>query len=197
MSLFPPRYWAYSQLLLSKTSSWVSEWWLDHQSPERNGHDYGLFQKILYFWSRDPTPVLDHLYLGSAKNAADFEGLTRNEIALVVNATQQVPNFFPDHQEYHRLPIMDIRDASLLPHRDLLHRTLDRVHDSIQSGQSVLVHCLMGASRSVAFVCLYLMRYHEKTADEAYQMVLNAREAACINVNFLEELRRWDAPLET
>ena len=197
MSLVPPRFWAYSQLFFSKTSSWVNEWWLDHQSPERYGHDYGILDKIMYFWSRDPTSVVEHLYLGSAKNAADFQGLQRNGIEVVVNATQEVPNFFPEGQTYHRLPIMDIRDASLRPHHDLIHETLERVHYSIQSGQNVLVHCLMGASRSVAFVCLYLMRYHQMTADEAYDAVLQVREAAAINVNFLEELRRWDVPLET
>ena len=86
---------------------------LDHQSPERYGHDYGILDKIMYFWSRGPN-VRRTLVPGSAKTPPTFKAcnvVTESEV--VVKVTQEVPNFFQKVRLYHRLPIMDIRDAFL------------------------------------------------------------------------------------
>ena len=42
----------------------------------------------------------------------------------------------------------------------------------------VVVHCAMGMERSPLTVVWYLHRYHDKTIDEAYDMVQNARPVA-------------------
>ena len=42
----------------------------------------------------------------------------------------------------------------------------------------VVVHCAMGMERSPLTVVWYLHKYHDKTIDEAYKMVQDARPAA-------------------
>lgn len=46
-------------------------------------------------------------------------------------------------------------------------KTIDEIHQHIQQKIPVLVHCLMGASRSVSVVIRYLIRYEKHTYDTA------------------------------
>ncbi len=184
-----PRIWAYSQLFLKKSTCLL--FGEQHEAPQREGLDYGIWQKILYFWSKDPTPIPStNIYLGSAKNAADFSGLLRNDVSLVVNVTRDVPNFFDyeDGIEYIQISLLDTEGASLLEKKEEINATLDRV---LNHKGNVLAHCMMGASRSVSFVCLYLMKRDNIGADEAYKKVSGYREAACINSTFLKEMQNW------
>jgi len=51
-------------------------------------------------------------------------------------------------------------------------------NDEVNADAKVVVHCAMGMERSPLTVVWYLHRYHDKTIDEAYDMVQNARPVA-------------------
>ena len=55
----------------------------------------------------------------------------------------------------------------------LMHKALTDNDDT-----KVVVHCAMGMERSPLTVVWYLHKYHDKTIDEAYEMVQNARPVA-------------------
>jgi len=55
----------------------------------------------------------------------------------------------------------------------LMHKALTDNDDT-----KVVVHCAMGMERSPLTVVWYLHKYHNKTIDEAYEMVQNARPVA-------------------
>jgi len=55
----------------------------------------------------------------------------------------------------------------------LMHKALTDNDDT-----KVVVHCAMGMERSPLTVVWYLHKYHDKTIDEAYKMVQDARPAA-------------------
>lgn len=56
-----------------------------------------------------PVEVLPNLYLGNAKNSADFENLYKNGIKYILNVTPNVPNMFEnnDQFQYLQIPICD------------------------------------------------------------------------------------------
>ena len=189
-----PRYWAYSKLFKSKLLAKVFEHAGD-DAPERVNPELPFVDRYWhYFWSVDPTQVADGLFLGSAKNAADSASLESNEIATVVNATTEIDNFFEgrhDKIQYVNVALNDTRSARIENVEAAFVAAVEAVDRDLQAGKHVLVHCFMGASRSVALVCAYLMKYRAMTLNDAYQLVQEKRPCAALNHNFHAWLEQW------
>ena len=60
---------------------------------------------------------------------------------------------------------------------------------------NILIHCMMGASRSVGFVCLYIMDTLNINLENTYAFVKEHREAAAINKKFYTELETWNTQI--
>lgn len=184
-----PRLWAYGRLFQNKLLSKLQEH--GDTRPVRWNAELPVLERLAYFWSRDPTEVLPGLFVGSAKNAADSASLDRNNIRVVVNATRDIDNFFEGRKSgeirYARVPIQDTRDGDLGPVQAELDAAVEAIHEAAQAGAPVLVHCFMGASRSVAVLCAYMIRHRHMAFAEAYAMIRAKRKCAAINVNF----KRW------
>ena len=98
-NLIPLRWKAYMYLFYNKSCQSIHQTFIDdvrsQTPPERLSKDTGLFKKFQLFWTTDPTPIPGtNLFLGSAKNAADYDSLKRNNIKMIINVTSDVPNFF-------------------------------------------------------------------------------------------------------
>jgi hypothetical protein len=162
--------------------------------PERLSKDTGLFKKFQLFWTTDPTPIPGtNLFLGSAKNAADYDSLKRNNIKMIINVTSDVPNFFEKEFIYHRIHLLDISEDSLYNHEEEINNTLEMVKEHVDG--NILIHCMMGASRSVGFVCLYIMDTLNINLENTYAFVKEHREAAAINKKFYTELETWNTQI--
>ena len=186
-------YSAYIHLLVVKL--WQRLYYGGNDEPERLGEAYSsIMEKWHDFWSDSPTEIAENLYLGSAKNAADAGSLSRLRITYIVNCTEDLPQFHEDVSggpEYNRVPLKDVPGASLFAVRDSIEFVVSKIIDKLRRGERVLIHCLMGASRSVAVATLVLMKLQESTAMEAYARVSRARRAAKINRSFMDDLRAW------
>lgn len=62
----------------------------------------------------------------------------------------------------------------------------------LSAGTNVLVHCQAGISRSVSYVCYYLMRSRTILFDDALEIVSAKRVVANPNYAFKKELRAID-----
>ena len=65
------------------------------------------------------------------------------------------------------------------------------INNAIESGQSVLVHCISGISRSVSTIIYYLMKKHFINYDEAFRIVKNKRKIANPNQSFKLQLLEY------
>ena len=107
--------------------------------------------------------IIDGLWLGDAKCAANVAFLTSNHITLVINCTDRIPTpvFY---EQYHistvRLPLNN-HDMFLnfqvmkkyAPHiRQIIFKALKK-------GKNILVQCAQGRHRSAAVVVYYLMKH--------------------------------------
>lgn len=56
-----------------------------------------------------PVEVLNHLYLGNAKNSADIDLLKKFGIKYILNVTPNVPNKFAEDSDfkYMQIPVAD------------------------------------------------------------------------------------------
>merc|ERR1712224_1018865 len=94
------------------------------------------------------------LYLGDKDAAADFAVLDELGIRAIVNASSELPNLFEGRMRYLHVELEDAPEEELLPH---VSRTNSFIDDAIHRGESVLVHCRFGVSRSASLVIAYFM----------------------------------------
>ena len=186
-------YGAYMHLLIVKL--WNRLYYGAREEPERLGTQYAtLWEKWDDFWSEAPTEIIPGLFVGSAKNAADAGSLSRLNISYIVNCTEDLPNFHEgceDAPSYNRVPLMDVPEASLCGIQDSLEFVVSKIIDKLSQKENVLIHCFMGASRSVSVATLVLMKLNNVPAIDAYGQILSKRKAAKINTSFMTDLRTW------
>ncbi len=124
----------------------------------------GYYTEYSSFWS-EPTHVVDNIYLGSAYNAASYKTLKNRNIKVIMNATTEISDYYPDDFTYLRYKLYDNNKHSI-------KKYLEKSYDDIKYHQehtpgNILVHCFMGASRSASIVIYYLMRTQKKP-DNTY-----------------------------
>ena len=91
--------------------------------------------------------------------------------------------------EYKRIPACDYSCFEL----ELYFTEItDFIHQSLSSQGIIVVHCLMGVSRSATAVMAYLIRFKGLTADQAYHLVREKRTVASPNDGFLNQLKKYE-----
>lgn len=115
-------------------------------------------------------------------------------VAAIVNCT----NAFPNHHDedgvaYCRIAVNDEAGANILAY---FEGAAQFIHHHIIRGESVLVHCQFGVSRSASVVMAYLMRYASMSVEEAYVHVKERRPMINPNPGFWMQLRMYAERLE-
>lgn len=135
--------------------------------------------------------IINNLYIGNRYSLEHAD-----QFALIVNCTQ------PEHQglaldravgvpiidesKTVRIPIDDIPEESdhltaLIKDTDILNK----IHDTLNKGNKVLVHCNAGRQRSCATVACYLIKYYQLTPIQAVSYIKSKRKEAFFGyVNF-------------
>mmetsp|Transcript_54545 Transcript_54545/g.174955 ORF Transcript_54545/g.174955 Transcript_54545/m.174955 type:complete len:277 (-) Transcript_54545:118-948(-) len=132
------------------------------------------------------------LWLGDCDAAADRGVLAELNIRFVVNATEEVPNFFEQEDgqlRYLRVPLADLPEQQLAGH---LEEAVLSIGEALQRGDAVLVHCLMGISRSASLVLAYLMRSQGLGYDAALAALRESRWSVRPNEGFRQQLRELE-----
>jgi hypothetical protein len=125
--------------------------------------------------------IINNLYIGNRYSLEHAD-----QFALIVNCTQpeQVPII--DESKTIRITIDDIPEESnhltaLLKDTDVLNK----IHNTLNKGNKVLVHCNAGRQRSCATVACYLIKYHQLTPVQAVSYIKSKRKEAFFGyVNF-------------
>jgi hypothetical protein len=63
------------------------------------------------------------------------------------------------------------------------------INELIKDGKKILIHCREGISRSPAFAIAYLMKYHDKSYNDAHDFIKNNRNKIALNFGFHDELQ--------
>uniref|UniRef100_A0A3Q3JAF0 protein-serine/threonine phosphatase n=1 Tax=Monopterus albus TaxID=43700 RepID=A0A3Q3JAF0_MONAL len=140
----------------------------------------------------NPSKIFDYLYLGSEWNAANFEELQKNNVGYILNVTREIDNFFPESFTYMNIRVYDVEATDLLSHWP---NTYNFINTARKSGQSVLVHCKMGISRSASTVIAYAMKQQQWTLDAALAYVRERRSIIKPNEGFMKQLHTYNGIL--
>lgn len=138
------------------------------------------------------TQILPGLWLGNEAASQNENLIRKNRITLIVNCSKKIPNafdVFPTPRagnaldvRYIRLPVNDpgplvnpSRNQDNLDMIVLVPQAAKIIHEFINRGENVLVHCHAGAQRSATVVVYYLMRYGKFHVTPEFTNALSQR----------------------
>ncbi|KAH9038172.1 phosphotyrosine protein [Lactarius pseudohatsudake] len=135
--------------------------------------------------------ILPRLYISDLQTAEDPAALAALGITHVLSAMPgrvALPSVLAAHAT--QVPLHDAPFAELAAH---LPRTTRYIARALRASPEarVLVHCAMGASRSVAVVCGYLIAAHGLHPAQALELVRARRAAAAPNRGFVDQLYEY------
>jgi len=137
--------------------------------------------------------ILPGLWISDHASVCDLQALKDRNIQHIICAVLGVKAMFPRHIQYTRLPLRDTHDEDIYRFFD---KAADIIHDVLSAGESILVHCRCGVSRSVTLVCAYLIKYHKMSHDEAIHTIQKARPCANPIQSFRNQLRSFSEKQE-
>lgn len=156
-----------------------------YEPVERYEIDPTLLERLQYVYS-DPIEIIDNIYLGNSLNAANDTTLQKFKINVIINVTDNIPNFYENDYEYYSI---NIKDTTVSMFGEQLLECAKFMNKKIKEGKNIMVHCFEGRSRSVAILVYYLMMYHEYGFYDAYDLIKNKKKIVNINKSFICELQ--------
>ena len=145
----------------------------------------------LYDLTYKATPIIDNILLGNAYNARNFYELDEDNVGLIVNCSRNIPDYFIENFDYHRVSVKDKNGENILPYLD---KAADLINNFIKENKDkkILVHCFMGSSRSATVVIAYLIKYKGYSRRDALNFLKQKRDIVNINVDFFKQLKDYE-----
>uniref|UniRef100_A0A674IML5 Dual specificity protein phosphatase n=1 Tax=Terrapene triunguis TaxID=2587831 RepID=A0A674IML5_9SAUR len=141
--------------------------------------------------------VWPNLYIEDILIAHDKEELRKLGITHVLNAAHSTweskgdQAFYGQEIHYCGIAAEDSTNFNLSEH---FYPASDTIHLCFSFSGKILVHCVVGKSRSATLVLAYLMIYHHFSLTDAVQRVIQYR-AISPNRGFLKQLQDLDVEL--
>lgn len=140
--------------------------------------------------SSECSEILPHLFLGGNLVARDLAVLRRHSITRVLNvASGVIPNYFSAELCYTSFELID---APLEEIDHFILHAIAEIEDCISSGESILVHCHQGISRSATLVIAYVAWKLDLDVPSALQYVKARRSIVSPNQGFLNQLAQFE-----
>lgn len=106
----------------------------------------------------------------------------------VLNVTAELPNYFEDRGfEYLKISVNDYETETISLH-------FKKAYEFIESAKKgkILIHCVLGRSRSFAFLVMYIMVKYGLSFEESNEVVNERRFLGQINLGFQEQLIEFE-----
>lgn len=110
-----------------------------------------------------------------------------------MNVTAEVKNYFPDKFVYKQIKVCDSFESQLGKWFD---EATSFIHNALSSGDSILVHCAKGQSRSVTIVIAFALKYLKMNLSQAYPLVSERNlNKVSMNDGFKHQLMEYEKKL--
>ena len=145
----------------------------------------------LYNLTIEPTHIIDNIYLGNAYNASNYNNLKKLNIGLVINITNEIPNYYENDFKYLNIKIDDKNGCDILQHFSTFLDTINNFKKNNINNKNILIHCFMGSSRSATLSCIYILNKYNKTVEQSIKFIKNKRPVVNINISFINDIKIW------
>lgn len=134
--------------------------------------------------------IIPGLWLGNIEAAKNKKFMINNNIKLIINCSNDIPNFFNNSIQTIRIPVDDsLMEKDFVIMSKYIPSIIEIIYDNLYRGNNVLVHCYAGMQRSASVVCAFLMYYFHLNTYESILYIKSRRNIAFTPyVNFLKSL---------
>jgi protein tyrosine/serine phosphatase len=137
--------------------------------------------------------IIENLWLGAISSSCNREALHENCIETVVSAILGSSAIYPFDFKYERSKLRDVEDEDI---KKEFYRLLPIIHQELRNKRGVLVHCVLGKSRSCSIVAAYLIQYQNMTTEEALAFIKTKRSQIAPNESYIQQLKEFEEEIE-
>jgi protein-tyrosine phosphatase len=142
-------------------------------------------------WFDEITP---QLWLGGAPHyPRDYQFLLDNGITAVLNIRAEREDdvqLFRSHGiNYLQLKVLDVT----VPSEEMVDAGVKFLHQQVEDGRVILVHCAKGRARSATILAGYLMKYEGMSFNEANEKIKKVRSLTKLEGRHRARLEKWIA----
>lgn len=144
--------------------------------------------------------MIEQLWLGQVGDACFEPFLSYAKISRIVNCAAEIERPTMEGIEVFSLKWRDSEDQGKAEAKGGFRRLRQAtrfIHDSIETGEVALVHCVQGISRSASVIVAYLMEYRQMSMEEAVSLVRQRHPVALRPFPLQEMLRSFHYSLQT
>lgn len=126
-----------------------------------------------------------YIYIGPEESSLDKNKLHELEITNILVCGKKLDVHFPNDFEYKILEIDDSLEQNI---SDLFLEVINFINNS---KKNILIHCVSGRSRSVAFLTLFIMHKENKSFDKVYADLKIKYPKSLVNSSFQRQLKNF------
>lgn len=135
--------------------------------------------------------IIDNVYLGSMDGSLNKELLKENKIQAIVRILEEpvlnnIKNKDSKEYSYHYISLYDHPAENIESHIEPFIKFMKENAD-----KNILIHCMMGVSRSATFTILHLINSYGHNFDYAINFVKTKRPIINPNGGFLLQLKKY------
>ena len=137
--------------------------------------------------SNDISRITEHIYVGNLSTSTNKELLKLNGIKNIICIMSQPAIYHNSDFNYLYIHAYDIPEFNLSCSFPISNTF---INTAINKNEKIFIHCMGGASRSIALVLSYLMwKFPKYSLEEHLSDIMTKRNKAKPNIGFLEQLR--------
>ncbi len=134
--------------------------------------------------------ITDNIYVGDYRSGvqaiADHKPIT-SIISLITVDEQCKLQYKHNGVQLYEYPFTDSPDEDIISHFETLQPIIKH---ALQQSGILLIHCLVGRSRSIGITILTLMSLYNHTFQSAYNLV-NTKRGCFMNRGFIQQIKNY------
>lgn len=158
----------YGSCIINKVKSFIS-----YSSP------YGSFEA---------DKILDDIYLGGIDSVYDKDELKKLDIKNIISVIAGFDPPYPENFNYLVLNALDTVNTDLKEYFEITNNFID---DVLDNDEKILIHCMVGRSRSVTILAAYIMKITGMNVENTLKSIKNKRSIIEPNEYFVSQLEEY------
>jgi hypothetical protein len=149
-----------------------------------------LYSKCLNIFENkfEGTEIITGLYIGSIDSTYDIKKLKELGITHIISV---LPGFAPPYPNDFKYMIINAMDDENTNLGNVFEDSNKFIDNAFENRGNILVHCMMGRSRSATITAAYLIHAFGMNVDDVLSLMKNKRNIIQPNTHFEKQLREY------